>query len=290
MYDKIRDNLTRLMKHKNHPNILLYNVNDNKLMIQVLHNIYNITKDIIIQKKNISYIQNNIYYEFNMKYIKYKNKFEWLEILKDLIMTKDYYSNKKKIIILNNYSYLNFSIQNILKVIIEKNHHITFILICEKITNILEAIKSRFIMIRIPNNLYYKKYKLLKDIKIDEYIKHKNQSIEYIEQLKITNNLNENMLINNFIEWIFLQFNMNEYNIIKKIKEISYLIISINISHTIFIIKLLEHLLQNSKIINKKKYKIIYFMSDFDYKYIKSYYNMIHMEYLLLGVYTIIKT
>ena len=290
MYDKIRDNLTRLMKHKNHPNILLYNVNDHKLMIQVLHNIYNITKDIIIQKKNISYIQNNIYYEFNMKYIKYKNKVEWLEILKDLIMTKDYYLNKKKIIILNNYSHLNFSIQNILKVIIEKNYHITFILICEKITNILEAIKSRFIMIRIPNNLYYKKYKLLKDIKIDEYIKHKNQSIEYIEQLKITNNLNENMLINNFIEWIFLQFNMNEYNIIKKIKEISYLIISINISHTIFIIKLLEHLLQNSKIINKKKYKIIYLMSDFDYKYIKSYYNMIHMENLLLGVYTIIKT
>ena len=31
-------------------------------------------------------------------------------------------------------------------------------------------------------------------------------------------------------------------------------------------------------------------MSDFDYKYIKSYYNMIHMENLLLGVYTIIKT
>ena len=290
MYDKIRDNLTRFMKHKNHPNILLYNVNDNELIIQVLHNIYNITKDIIIQKKNVSYIQNNIYYEFNMKYIKYKNKVEWLEILKDLIMTKDYYLNKKKIIILNNYSHLNFSIQNILKVIIEKNHHVTFILICEKITNILEAIKSRFIMIRIPNNLYYKKYKLLKDIKIDGYIKHKNQSIEYIEQLKITNNLNENMLINNFIEWIFLQFNMNEYYIIKKIKEISYLIISINISHTIFITKLLEHLLQNSKIINKKKYKIIYFISDFDYKYIKSYYNMIHIEYLLLGVYTIIKT
>ena len=290
MYDKIRDNLTRFMKHKNHPNILLYNVNDNELIIQVLHNIYNITKDIIIQKKNVSYIQNNIYYEFNMKYIKYKNKVEWLEILKDLIMTKDYYLNKKKIIILNNYSHLNFSIQNILKVIIEKNHHVTFILICEKITNILEAIKSRFIMIRIPNNLYYKKYKLLKDIKIDGYIKHKNQSIEYIEQLKITNNLNENILINNFIEWIFLQFNMNEYYVIKKIKEISYLIISINISHTIFIIKLLEHLLQNSKIINKKKYKIIYFISDFDYKYIKSYYNMIHIEYLLLGVYTIIKT
>ena len=57
MYDKIRDNLTRLMKHKNHPNILLYNVNDHKLMIQVLHNIYNITKNIIIQKIDLNSLQ-----------------------------------------------------------------------------------------------------------------------------------------------------------------------------------------------------------------------------------------
>ena len=87
-----------------------------------------------------------------------KNKIEWLNILKGIIQTRDYYTNHKKIIILNNFQNINISIQNILKVIIEKNHHVSFIIVCEKITNLLEAIKSRFVMIRVPNNMYYQKF------------------------------------------------------------------------------------------------------------------------------------
>ena len=62
MYDKIRDNLTRLLKHKNHPNILLYNIIDTKILYEALHNVYIINTNIIEKKKDISYIYNNIYY------------------------------------------------------------------------------------------------------------------------------------------------------------------------------------------------------------------------------------
>ena len=290
MYDKIRDNLTRLIKHKNHPNILLYNVNDKKLIIEVLSNIYHINNDIIIKKNKITYIQNNIYYEFDMNNIRYKNKLEWLEILKDLTQSKDYFTNRKKIIILINFQNLNISIQNILKVIIEKNYHIIFILICKKLTNIIEAIKSRFIMIRIPNNLYYKKYKLLTDIKIDEYIKHKNNSIEYIKQLKITNNLKTIDLIDSIVLFIFNIYQFNEKKIIDKIKSVAYILITSNIPINILIQKLLYHIINNITIINKKKYKLIKKISFSEYKFIKSYYKTIHIERLLLEVYYIIKT
>ena len=288
MYDKIRDNLTRLLKHKNHPNILLYNIIDTKILYETLHNVYIINTNIIEKKKDISYIYNNIYYEFNMNNIRYKNKIEWLGILKDIIQTRNYYTNNKKIIILNNFQNINISIQNILKVIIEKNFHISFIIVCERITNLLDAIKSRFIMIRVPNNMYYQKYKSIENIDINKFVINKYQSIDYLKYL--ANIENTDMLINKSIEWLLLQFNMSEIHIIKKIKEFSYLLISINYPINIFLKNTLTILLDDHTLIHKRKIKLIYFVSESEYKYNNSYYKMVHIEYILLNIYRIIKT
>jgi len=288
MYDKIRDNLTRLLKHKNHPNILLYNITNTKLLYEILHNVYIINTNIIEKKKDITYIYNNVYYEFNMNNIRYKNKIEWLSILKDIIQTRDYYTNIKKIIILNNFQNININIQNTLKVIIEKNFHISFIIVCERITNLLDAIKSRFIMIRVPNNMHYQKYKSIENIDINKFVKNKYQSIDYLKYL--TNIENTDMLINKSIEWLLLQFNMSEIHIIKKIKEFSYLLISINYPINIFLKDILTILLDDHTLIHKRKIKLIYFISESEYKYNNSYYKMVHIEYILLNIYRIIKT
>lgn len=288
MCNKIRNNLIRLLKHKNHPNILLYNVTNTKLLYETLQNVYTIDKNIIEKKKDITYIYNNIYYEFNMNNIRYKNKIEWLDILKDIIETRDYYTNHKKIIILNNFQNINISIQNILKVIIEKNHHVSFIIVCEKITNLLEAIKSRFVMIRIPNNMYYQKFKSIENIDINKFVKNKYQSIDYLKYLKDIDDTD--MLINKSIEWLLLQFNMTEIHIIKILKEFSYLLISINYPINIFLKKLMIVLLDDYRIIHKTKTEIINFISDSEYKYNNSYYKMIHIEYILLNIYKMIKT
>ena len=291
MYDKIRDNLTRLLKHKNHPNILLYNIIDTKILYEALHNVYIINTNIIEKNKDISYIYNNIYYEFNMNNIRYKNKIEWLGILKDIIQTRNYYTNNKKIIILNNFQNINISIQNILKVIIEKNFHISFIIVCERITNLLDAIKSRFIMIRVPNNMYYQKYKYIKSIKkidINKFVINKYQSIDYLKYLIDIENTD--MLINKSIEWILLQFNMSEIYIIKKVREFSYLLISINYPISIFLKNILTTLLDDHTLIHKRKTKLIYFISESEYNYNNSYYKIIHIENILLNIYRIIKT
>ena len=69
MCNKIRNNLIRLLKHKNHPNILLYNVTNTKLLYETLQNVYTIDKNIIEKQKDITYIYNNIYYEFNIGFV-----------------------------------------------------------------------------------------------------------------------------------------------------------------------------------------------------------------------------
>ena len=67
-------NLIKLLKHKNHPNILLYNLYDNKIIIDALNVIYDITPNIIITRNDISYIKTNIYHIFNIDKIQYVNK------------------------------------------------------------------------------------------------------------------------------------------------------------------------------------------------------------------------
>ena len=285
---KVVNNLIRLMKNKNHPNIILYNIFDNKLIVKILNNIYNISKNKIIIHKDISYIKNNIYYDFDMNQIKYKNKDEWINIINNIIETHDYFTNKRKIIILKNFKNINLTIQNKLKVIIEKNNHIVFILICPYTNNILDSIKSRFIMIRVPNNNYYSKYRLIQNVDINNFIKYKTYSIDYIKYQNILNT--NSIFINDIIQWIFKLFTKNEYNIIKNIKEFSYYYISINIIDNIFIRELLIYLLEDYTIINKKKTELVYFISEHEHIFLKSYYKMIHIEKLLIGIYKIIKT
>ena len=49
-------------------------------------------------------------------------------------------------------------------------------------------------------------------------------------------------------------------------------------------------LLDDYRLIHKTKTEIIYFISDSEYKYNNSYYKMIHIEYILLNIYKMIKT
>ena len=149
-----------------------------------------------------------------MNQIKYKNKDEWINIINNIIETHDYFTNNRKIIILKNFKNINLTIQNILKVIIEKNNHIVFILICPYTNNILDSIKSRFIMIRVPNDNYYNKYTLIQNVDINNFIKYKTYSIDYIKYQNILNT--NSIFINDIIQWIFELFTTNKYNIIKE--------------------------------------------------------------------------
>ena len=243
-------NLIKLLKHKNHPNILLYNLYDNKIIIDALNVIYDITPNIIITRNDISYIKTNIYHIFNIDKIQYVNKFDFINIIKDVI------DQNIRYIIFNNLEN-NASIQNILKVIIEKNTHTKFIIISKKISNIIKPIKSRFSSICFPNTN--------KNTCINKYKRH-------------------------IFDYIFnLYYDINP-NIIKHIKYISYILRCINDDFTIFLKELFEYIFDRIELTIDIKCKCIYLISDIEYKYNKGYYKILYYEYILLKIYTIIKT
>mgnify|MGYP003689385489 CR=1 FL=1 len=100
--------LIKLLKNKNHPNLLLYNLYDN-ILINTLNTIYNIQSNITITKNDISYIQNNIYFEFNINEIKYIHKLDFINIINDIVsQNKNIISNEiqNKYIIFNNFCLL----------------------------------------------------------------------------------------------------------------------------------------------------------------------------------------
>ena len=85
MSDKIKNNLIQLLKCKNHPNILLYNLDDHTFLINILNKIYKIIQNKTIIDRDIEYTYNNIYYEIDMSNIKYKNKNDMISIIKDIL-------------------------------------------------------------------------------------------------------------------------------------------------------------------------------------------------------------
>ena len=259
--------LMKLLKNKNHPNLLLYNLYDNTF-INTLNTIYNIQSNTTITKNDISYIQNNIYFEFNIDKIKYIHKLDFINIIKNIVsQNKNIISNEiqnknisneiqNKYIIFNNLE-SNASIQNILKIIIEKNTHIKFIIISKKFTKICESIKSRFLCIRFSNTD--------KSIGINKYKRH-------------------------IFDYIFNLYYDRNIKIIKNIKYISYILRCINDTFNIFLKELFEYIINRIEITQNIKYKCIYLISDIEYKYNKGYFKLLYYEYILIKLYTIIQT
>ena len=295
MYNKIISNLIRLFNNKNHPNIILYghpNIDKFNILLEVLNNVYKMNDEININEGLIDYSKNNIYYKFDCNYIKYKNKQSWLDFLKSIINTDNHYTENKKIIILYNFHNLSKSIQNILKVLIEKNYHIKFIIISDTITDIIDPIKSRFLSIRIPLIDAYMKWKLVKteNITINEFLKHKHNNIDFIKSLIDINEISNHSIIDNIIYYIIkIIDNYKNKDTLLKIKDIIYIIITIGIPHKIFMQSFLIKLLEDHKIIGKKKFLLVKLFCEVDILYINSYYKVIHYEYLIMNIINIIK-
>jgi len=295
MYNKIISNLIRLFNNKNHPNIILYghpNIDKFNILLEVLNNVYKMHDEININEGLIDYSKNNIYYKFDCNYIKYKNKQLWLDFLKSIINTDNHYTKNKKIIIFYNFHNFSKSIQNILKVLIEKNYHIKFIIISDTITDIIEPIISRFLCIRIPLIDAYMKWKLVKteNITINDFLKHKHNNIDFIKSLIDINEISNHSIIDNIIYYIIkIIDNYKNKDTLLKIKEIIYIIITTGIPHKIFMQSFLIKLLEDHKIIGKKKCLLIKLFCEVDILYINSYYKVIHYEYLIMNIINIIK-
>ena len=282
--------LKKILQSTNCPNIILYGPEEEVIQDRIcktLSTIYDIIDDITCSYKDIVYSRNNIYYKFNMKYIKNKNIVSFLYIIDDIINNKNFYTSlNNKIIILDHFSEIRYTLQNILRVKIEKYRITTlFILLTTNLTSIIEPLRSRCLCIRNPsisysykNTLFHKKLEVIHNITtIKEFFNYETHLTDFLFPYDI--------LINRIMEIYKENYNNGLFT---KLKEITYNILKNNLSVNKFYHLFLIKLLQLGRITDKKKEKIIYFFAKSQYNFIKSYRSLIVLESLLIHIYSIL--
>jgi replication factor C subunit 3/5 len=295
--------LSNAINSKNVPNLLLYGdpIIDKLKLIKELFAKYNITKEIVIKEKNIEITKTNIYYLFNLSSVTSKNYLDFVEILKNYVCLKDYYSqNSNKYIILNDFTNIKSTIQNVLRVLMEKYSNIsTFIILTGKISNIISPLRSRCLMIRIPliknkekrlilyknmrikqNNNYEKTFNFIYNFnnieKIEECIKNKIIIEDY--------NTPYGKIINKIL--LLYGNSMNKNNLLT-LKSYAYNIIRYDLSINLFYKNLLVVFLNKESMRDKTKIKLIKYFADSEYNYNNSYRSIIIIESLLIYCYNI---
>lgn len=279
------DILNKDIFNKNSPNIIFYghNININDYLYDKFGELNSIIDNKIIYQSNSNCKMFNI----NIK----KKDIEYLfNFLKDILITENYYNKyKQHIIIFNNYDFIHTSIQNKLRVIIEKYRKTTqFIIITNSFGTIINPIQSRCLCIRIPGMNYKSKRnvvrKYIHDKTYEERIPiyDKIYSLHNKEEIILYSKYNEyiqkhediySKIYNKIEDWV------NNFNL-REIKDYSYNILKYNI---IDIHKGLCNLfIKDPKYTFKQKIKCIKCLTECEYEFKKSYRSLVHIEKMFI--------
>ena len=283
---KIGDKLFNLLQFKNHNSIIIHGISKSgktTLIKSILNDLSNKTQ----VKKNIDYhvtIYSNFYY-FNSNTIFHKLRF--IQYIKDIIGSYDYYNNKIKYIVIDNYENISEYIQNCLKVVIEKSYLTTkFIFITNNLSKIIPAIKSRCISVRLPSPTIYDKMIYLKYKKkntINDFLLYEKCKKNDLFTLLTKNYNNDKLKEYTDIIILFFKSKMN-LSLLKKIRNISCEVKSIDIPINQLLIKILDQLFEHN-LFNKDIIKII---SEYEHSLQFSYREIIYIESLILNLYKVI--
>ena len=250
------------------------------------------TKIMIKQSKNHIVIEpnsNGFDKYLIQEIIKDYSKSNMLNILKQ--------SKNFKIIIINKIDNLSYYAQASLRRTLEKySDTCKFILVSDQLSKIIEPLRSRCIMLRVPlpdnteiiNKLLYISFKEKFNIsfnKITEIVNKSDNKINIavwlleIFSYNIDYNINWETIIDKIINLIFSSINNNNkiHIIIKKIRVKFYLLFITNIPTQIIIKKIMNKLL-NKVYNNILKYNIINITSIFENRLNQGTRHIIHIE------------
>ena len=113
----------KLLLNKNHSNIFIYgdsSINKSLFIKTILTEFFKIKGKNILVNEDIKYEYNDYYYYFNVKGIKYDIKNKFINTIKPIVNSFNYYTDLSNYIIIDHFDYINPIIENQLKVIIEK--------------------------------------------------------------------------------------------------------------------------------------------------------------------------
>lgn len=302
---KIGYKLYNFISNKNHPNILVHGINNSgkTLLIKtVLNDLFNINK--YTNKEyltdNIIYEKSYLHYYFDLKLV--NNDLKFIDFIKDIVKSYNYYTNKYNYIILDNFEYLSNLNQDRLRVIFEKSLNTTkIIIITSKLNKINQPLLSRFINFKIPNhnitdkyiyfkNLLNKNYYVISDDILFEILK-KHSDLNY-NFINILSYLKNNIINGDIYDEIILKY-MNIINskkdLTKKITDMKQLIylsrslIDINTFYRRFLTYLLD-----LNISNEKKSKLVKVFTENNILVDNSFKDLLYLEGLLVEIYWII--
>tara|TARA_B100000029_G_scaffold343310_1_gene335719 strand:- start:1022 stop:1966 length:945 start_codon:yes stop_codon:yes gene_type:complete len=287
LHYKIAYKLYYFLSHKNHSNIIIHgekNSGKSMLVNRVIKDIYP-GKGVKYKGDDFSLYMYNNCYLFNCSFINNKNEF--LDFIKNIIKTYDYYTGECKYIILDNFETISEHLQNTFKVIIENAYYTCkFIIITDKYNKVILPIRSRCISLRVPdpcpndkfiyckhlfmkNSIPYNEYHLFSDCKLlilpDIFYKYLfGNLIDYKDNLYQTFNeiINKPILNENDI--------INTRKLASKIKEM-------NIPIRYILNKFIDTLTEKDPYM-----KIIQVCSESNYKIVNSYRELIHIESLII--------
>jgi replication factor C subunit 3/5 len=211
-----------------------------------------------------------------------------------------------KIVLINKIDNLSYFAQASLRRTMETcSDTCKFILISEQLSKIIEPLRSRCWLLRLPTpskidilNTILKISHLEKiNLSIDDFKKiikncdyNINNALWLLDAKKKNLNLDQNwhLLINNIID-IILNSNKKTINILEKLRENLYLLFITNIKSQEIIKKIMKTLLTNINNISLK-YEIINITSIFEYRISIGTRYIIHLEAYLLKIINLLKT
>ena len=227
----------KLDKLKTENNILFYGKHGsgkNTLCRLMLYNIYG--KDIyklekysyIIDKKNsLPYFGSKYHFEFDVFNYLNKEKIFISELIKNICSTKSILTSKKKILVIKNADKLIRIAQDMLRRMIEKSTSI-FIFTVSNLSGIIEPLRSRFIMVRVPYPSREQLSLLLKDVAKKEKVKLTKRSLNII--LDKTKNVKKLLTLLE-LSYINKKFKNYEFNEVKDCKKIIKYLKNLNLDN-----------------------------------------------------------
>jgi replication factor C subunit 3/5 len=284
---KLAYQLCFFFKNKNHPNLILYGCKysgKTTLIKTLLSHIYTTE----IKKKettDYSVSLNNSYYYFNCASI--QNKSAFLDYFKEIILTYNYYHSQSKYIILDHFEEAADTLQNSLKVMIEKACYSSkIIILTNKFNKVISPIKSRCICMRVPllthhdKYIYLKEYMIKKNVFVNDFILMEKCKVselrDIINEFTISNYHDMKLKIYQEMKEAIM-WDIIDIGDIKKIRKISSTIKELNIQFS----ELLKKFICEYEMINIHMIKEC---AQNEYLLENSYRSLIHIDHLLLNL------
>uniref|UniRef100_A0A6C0F7I4 ATPase AAA-type core domain-containing protein n=1 Tax=viral metagenome TaxID=1070528 RepID=A0A6C0F7I4_9ZZZZ len=298
LHYKETENIRKFIKNRNHSNLILYGpprCGKSLIIRELFKSLYG-DISIIEDNNKLKAFGNLSYYYIYSNMIYDKEYFK--NFINNLIQSYDYYTDKIKYIIIDNFEDVNVIIQRFLKVILEKSYKTTrFILITKRLNSIDVAINSRCTLIRIkmPKTIDKKIYLMnifnKNGIIFNEFLLEKDCAKYNLETLifKYQSNGVYEDIYYTYKDKILELIIMNDFNILN-IRALSSTIKEININLNELLKLLLISLVKLFKNNNEKVFLLIKEIAKYNHILEGSYRDIIYIELIIISIFKIINT